>query len=221
MKRRNLLTLVSLLILWGTSIATAQDQAVLAGSLQTSLGCPSDWAPDCAQSALTRADNDAIWRATYSLPAGSYEYKLAINGGWDENYGAGAVPGGDNITLQLGEEAAVRFYYDHQTHWITDSRNSVIATVAGDFQAAMGCGTDWDPACLRSWLQDADGDGIYSFSTETLPAGTYACKVAIDESWTENYGVGGQRDGDNYSFTVNAGAVVTFRRRSRRAGFPC
>ena len=52
----------------------------------------------------------------------------------------------------------------------------------GSFQSELGCPGDWQPDCLRSWLQDPDGDGTYSFETTALPAGSYESKVAIDES---------------------------------------
>jgi hypothetical protein len=112
--------------------------------------------------------------------------------------------------LNLDPGKSVKFYYDHKTHWITDNHNKVIATVPGSFQSELGCPGDWQPDCLRSWLQDPDGDGIYSFSTTAIPAGDYEGKVAHNESWDENYGVGGVPDGDNYAFTVPAGATVTF-----------
>ena len=38
--------------------------------------------------------DDQVWKRTVALPAGDYAYKAAINGTWDENYGAGGVPGG-------------------------------------------------------------------------------------------------------------------------------
>ena len=96
------------------------------------------------------------------------------------------------------------FYYDHETHWVTDSVNSSIATAAGDFQSEVGCPGDWDPSCLRSWLQDPDGDGSYTFTTAALPPGNYALKVARDESWTTSY------PSANVLFTVvTFGDVVT------------
>ncbi len=104
----------------------------------------------------------------------------------------------------------LKFYYDHESHWITDNINSVIASVPGNFQAALGCPGDWQPDCLRSWLQDEDGDGIYGFSTIAIPAGDYEGKVAHNESWDENYGVGGVQDGPNYLFTVGIDEQVSF-----------
>ena len=184
----------------------------IAGSLQSELGCAGDWDPACAATHLAYDAGDDVWQGSWSVPAGSYEYKAALNDNWDENYGLNAAPGGANIPLSLAGTASVKFYYDHKSHWITDNRNSVIATVPGSFQSELGCPGDWSPDCLRSWLQDQDGDGTYAFETTALPAGSYEAKVAINESWDENYGQGGVPGGANIPFTVPAtGAKVTFR----------
>lgn len=179
------------------------------GSFQAALGCPGDWQPDCADSQLDYDANDRVWQRVHNIPAGSWEYKAALNGSWDENYGRNAARNGDNIALTLDAAADVKFYYDHETHWITDNRNSVIATVPGSFQSELGCSGDWDPGCLRSWLQDPDGDGLYSF-TATIPAGNYEAKVTHNESWDENYGADGAPNGANIPFTVPADAQVRF-----------
>jgi hypothetical protein len=191
---------------------TAEPASVtLVGSLQSELGCPGDWDPSCAASKLTYDADDLAWQGTWNVPAGSYEYKAALNGSWDENYGQNAQPGGANIPLNLAAGAAVKFYYSHDTHWITDNVNSTIATVPGSFQSELGCAGDWDPGCLRSWLQDPDGDGTYTFETSAIPPGAYEGKVAIDEGWDLNYGAGGEQNGANIAFNVAApGSVVTF-----------
>jgi|GEM_PF-52753 len=182
----------------------------IAGDLQSELGCPGDWQPECASTYLGYDAGDDVWQGLFSLPAGSYEYKAALNNSWDENYGANAQQNGPNIPLSLGAETSVKFYYDHKSHWVTDSQNSVIATVPGSFQSELGCPGDWDPGCLRSWLQDPDGDGLYRFSTSAIPAGDYEAKVAHNESWDENYGAGGVPNGDNIPFSVGANMTVTF-----------
>lgn len=174
----------------------------IAGSLQSELGCPGDWQADCAATHLTFDATDDVWQATFSVPTGDWEYKAALNDAWDENYGANGVPGGANIGLNLGADTDVKFYYSHDSHWITDNVNSVIATLPGSFQAALGCSGDWQPDCLRTWLQDVDGDGIYEFTTTDLLAGDYETKVAINESWDENYGQDGVPGGANIPFTV-------------------
>ena len=182
----------------------------IAGSLQSELGCPGDWQPECASTHVGYDAADDVWQGTFALPAGSFEYKAALNNSWDENYGANAQSNGGNIALNVGGATNVKFYYDHKSHWVTSNKNSVIATVPGNFQAALGCPGDWDPSCLRSWLQDPDGDGIYSFSTTSLPAGSYEGKVAINETWDENYGAGGTPGGGNIGFSVPANSRVTF-----------
>ena len=174
---------------------------VIAGSLQSEAGCAGDWDPACGASALAFDASDQIWQGTFAaLPAGSYEYLGALNGGWTEYYGQGGVLGGPNIPLALAAPAAVKFYYSDLTHWVTDSVNSVIATVPGSFQSEIGCPGDWQPDCLRSWLQDLDGDGIYHLTRYNVLAGNYECRVTISESWTENYGLGGVPGGANIPF---------------------
>jgi glucoamylase len=183
----------------------------IAGSLQSELGCPGDWQPDCAATHLTYDAGDDVWQGTFSLPAGSYEYKAALNDSWNENYGRNAQANGANIPLELPSAASVKFYYDHKSHWVTDNRESVIAVAPGSFQSELGCPGDWDPGCLRAWLQDPDGDGIYSFETTALPQGSYEAKVAVNESWDENYGEGGVPNGSNIAFNVPVDdATVTF-----------
>jgi glycosidase len=182
----------------------------LVGSLQSELGCAGDWDPACAVTYLSFDSGDDVWQGTWSVPAGNYEYKAALNNDWTENYGLHAAPGGANIPL-AADGTSVKFYYDHKSHWITDNKNSAIAVAPGDFQSELGCSGDWDPGCLRSWLQDPDGDGIYTFKTTALPAGPYEAKVALNESWDVNYGEGGVQGGVNIPFTVpTANAEVTF-----------
>ena len=183
----------------------------VAGSLQSEAGCPGDWDPACATTHLTYDASDDVWQGTFPLPAGGYEYKAALNDAWTENYGLHAQQDGPNIPLALPAGASVRFYYDHKSHWITDNKSSVIAVAPGSFQSELGCPGDWDPSCLRSWLQDPDGNGIYAFQTTALPAGSYEAKVAINEAWDENYGQGGVPGGANIPFTVPVdNATVTF-----------
>jgi len=174
----------------------------IAGSLQSEIGCAGDWDPACAASHLTFDSADDVWQGTFPIPAGSYEYKAAINDGWAENYGKNASPGGANIPLSLAAPTSVKFYYDDKSHWVTDNVNSIIAVVPGSFQSELGCPGDWDPSCLRSWLADPLGTGAYQFLTTALPAGNYEGKVALNEAWDVNYGAGGVQNGANYAFAV-------------------
>jgi Ca2+-binding RTX toxin-like protein len=194
-----------------TALAATQPTSVtLIGDFQSELGCPGDFQPDCAATQLTYDATDDVWQGTFSLAAGTWHYKAALNGSFDENYGANATPGGPNITLTLAQPTTVKFYYDDKTHWVTDNANSVIVTAPGDYQSELGCPGDWEPDCLRSWLEDPDGNGIYQFSTSAIPAGNYNTKATINEDFTENYGADGVPGGADISFTVPPSATVTF-----------
>ena len=80
------------------------DSVTIAGSLQEELGCPGDWQPDCVATFLGFDAEDNAWQAEFDVPAGMWEYKAALNGSWDENYGLGAVRDGANIPLDLAAE---------------------------------------------------------------------------------------------------------------------
>ena len=74
---------------------------------------------------------------------------------------------------------------------MTSDAQGPIITAPGSFQSELGCPGDWAPDCMRSWLQDPDGDGTYTFTTDQIPAGNYEFKVAHGLGWDENYGAGG------------------------------
>ncbi|MEM6453664.1 MAG: pullulanase-type alpha-1,6-glucosidase [Acidobacteriota bacterium] len=195
--------LAALLLVGAAASLQANPASVaVAGSLQDELGCSADWTPDCTETRLTLDEEDDVWQGIFNVPAGDWDYKAPLNGSWDENYGLGGVFNGDNIPLSLTEATDVKFFYDHKTNWVTDNVNSTIATAAGSFQDVLGCSGPWQPWCLRSWMQDADGDGIYTFETEKLPAGEYAWKVALNESWDVNFGQGGALGGADIPFNV-------------------
>ncbi|HEU5136213.1 MAG TPA: pullulanase-type alpha-1,6-glucosidase [Steroidobacteraceae bacterium] len=184
------------------------------GNYQSEAGCGGDWDPACPATQLVYDANGDIWRNTFSItPAAAYEYKVALNGSWDVNYGLHAQQNGPNIPLATtASPQSVTFYYDHKTHWVTENVSSIIATVPGSFQSEIGCSGDWDPACFRSWLQDINDTSIYSFSTSAIPAGSYEAKVALNGSWDVNYGQGGALNGPNIGFTVPVtGMEVTFQ----------
>lgn len=175
---------------------------VIPGTIQSKAGCPADWQPDCQKTALTRDPTSGVYKGTFDLPAGKYEYKVAIGGSWAENYGQKAKKDGANIALDLSQSGAVTFYYDPATHWVTDNRNSVIATLAGTFETKLGCPVDNKPDCLKTWLEDIDGDGVYSFTTTAIPKGDYEVSVATDEGKGDTFGTDGAKGGASIKFTV-------------------
>lgn len=177
------------------SHSPAPASVTITGSLQSEVGCFSDWDPACPQTAMTFDATDGIWQKTLDVPAGVHFYKAALNGGWVEAHPP------EQIAFVLPGTFTVRFYYDHETHFVTDSISSVIVVAAGNFQSELGCPGDFDPGCLRSWLRDPDGDGTYVFETTGLPPGDYSALAAINESWNPSYGLGGV-PGVNIPFDV-------------------
>lgn len=86
--------------------------------------------------------------------------------------------------------------------WFAASAHAeVIVTAPGDYQTDAGCPGNWDPACLATQLSDLGG-GQFALTVSTIPAGSYQFKIALDLSWTTNYGLGGVAGGANVPFVV-------------------
>ncbi len=191
--------------------AVPQPNAVsIPGRHGSELGCPDspnddptnagDWDPGCDAVQLARGADDDIWSRTFTVPVGDWAFKAAINRSWDENYGAKAVRGGADIGYQTTSAGPVTFYYDHRTHWVTNDVLDDIVVATGTFQSEMGCPADNAVDCMRGWLQDPDGDGVYSLWTTEVPAGTYDVRAAVDGSLV----------GASQSFTVAPGDATRF-----------
>ena len=192
----------------GGAQASADVLVTIPGSHNKAMGCDADWAPDCAKAALTR-DATGVYSATFTLPAGDYQYKVAEGGSWDTAYGAGGAAGGANISYTLNETTSVTFYYDWATHRVWNTATDQTVTLPGTFQKALGCSDNWQAQCLAPLLEPT-GDGTYTYSTTALPEGDYEFKVAIGGSDNENYGQDGTVGGANYQFATKANKLVTF-----------
>jgi pullulanase len=193
---------------------TNPESVNIPGTHQDELGCSGEWQPDCENTMLTYDEEDDVWQGTFEIQPGNDadkkgpRYKAALNGSWSENYGQNATPGGADIPLVLDEPTQVKFYYDHKTHWITDNFNTPIVVAMGSFQTQLGCLEDNDATCLRSWLQDPDGDGIYGLLTGGLEAGTYNVTFTLNEEANDVIGEPQQftvlEDGDSIYFGYDA-----------------
>jgi pullulanase len=59
------------------------------------------------------------------IPAGDYEYKVAIDDTWTVNYGAGGAAGGSNIPISIPSgTTSVTFTWDQVTHVVTHTLNN-------------------------------------------------------------------------------------------------
>ena len=192
--------------------APQPDSVTVAGSLNQAMGCAEPWDPACSQAMMALDPADKIWRLTVDLPKGQYEYKAALNGGWDENYGAGGALNGQNITLDH-PGGPVTFRYDNSTHLLSAvyaSQQPGAVAAAGSMNSELGCGADWEPACDQAQLQLDPADLVWKLSAPALPAGTYEFKAALDRSWNVSYGAGGASPGANIVFE-HGGGPATFR----------
>jgi arabinogalactan oligomer/maltooligosaccharide transport system substrate-binding protein len=89
----------------------------LPGSYQKMSGCGADWDPACEATAMEEGD-DGLYRLTIEIPAGDYEFKVAMNGDWGVNYGSDGAQDGPNYTLSLAADSTVTFTYDPETHLV-------------------------------------------------------------------------------------------------------
>lgn len=121
---RSLFKLLALMLVCVLGVGTvgAQGDAetfnsvVVAGTLQTQLGCASDWAPDCEASALIYDQASGLWTGTFDLEVGTYEWTITVNGTWDVSFGVGGQSGmGTNYTTTLESAAPVTFTFDPAT----------------------------------------------------------------------------------------------------------
>ncbi|MEH6939589.1 alpha-amylase family glycosyl hydrolase [Bacillus sp. JJ664] len=190
------------------AMETVAKQVVLVGNLQKVLGNPVEWDPSSSITQMTHIGN-GIYTITGTLPAGQYEYKIAIGGSWSENYGEGGIPGGENIKLTLSDQKEVIFYYNDNSHSIIDSthytplKEERQPRLVGTIQPAIGAGAAWSPSESTAFLKDENFKNIYSFTTK-VPRGTYEYKIVLGKDWAESY------PSSNMKLNVLSETTITF-----------
>ena len=96
-------------------------------------------------------------------PANNYQYKITVDGTWNENYGMHGKSGGDNLSLDVNNQQDVTVYYNDITHLSVTSLNYLFVD-----PSLSGTGV---PSGTK--LTDDGLTGIYQV-TVSLPAGTYS-----------------------------------------------
>jgi len=89
----------------------------LPGSYQSLAGCGSDWDPACEATGMVEGE-DGLFTLTVDIPAGEYEFKVALNGDWTVNYGSDGAQDGPNYALSLAADSSVTFTYDPETQLV-------------------------------------------------------------------------------------------------------
>ena len=94
---------------------SAPESVSFPGSYANRLG-GTDWEPADPTVQAADAEGDGIWTLAAALPGGDYEFKVAVNGTWDENYGRNGVQGGENISFTVPAEGGdVSFSYNRNS----------------------------------------------------------------------------------------------------------
>ncbi len=148
-------------------------------------GGPTYWNPVSDDFKMTDAENGKYYLKK-TLPPGDYEFKIAINGSWDENYGENGEAGGQNMVLNLDEEKEVLFVYNDETHITTMMTEDRLPRLAGSLQPAIGAGEAWSPGTSTAILEDQNHDNIYEY-TANVPKGEFEFKVVLGNEWGEEY----------------------------------
>ncbi len=119
---------------------------------------------DAASNQMTYDPELGLYVYTFEdVPPANYEFKIAINGGWGENYGVGGVKDGGNIAVAVPETMDVTVYYNDETHL-------AVTSVTYKFLDIDLSGTGIPEGTK---MTDKDLTGIYK-ATVTLPAGEYS-----------------------------------------------
>lgn len=108
---------------WYALRSPAKLKVIFPGTIQSALGAQA-WDPN---GDVTRALETApgVFEFVAALPKGSYEYKVALNGSWSENYGKDNQPNGPNIAISVPRDGTiVKFVFDSGAKTLMDSINN-------------------------------------------------------------------------------------------------
>ena len=150
----------------------------------------NNWNPERESEMFTYKGDGIYELIVKDLPAGSYEYKIAIDRGWDENYGAEGNLRGVNMRLAVRERSDVTFTYNDVSHYTVDSTHYIFADILLGGGINIPAGTKLTDDLLK---------GVYSASLD-LEAGTYA-----DMKYVYN-----EKEYSVPEFTLQAKKTVTF-----------
>lgn len=179
------------------------ERVVLPGTIQSALGCsmwnPGSYAPVCTE--LIKNSATGKWEGSFMIPSGCYEYKVAINGTWQINYGEGGEPDGPNIKLYVPVTSLVTFTYDPETQRVVSTPYNGAGltgvSLVGEFQNELGCSWDWDyDLCNKPVLTFNTISGLWE-GTFNLKAGCY--KYVVKELNNCGYTIYG-KDGINWGY---------------------
>ena len=151
------------------------------GNFMSINGLGEDWSTSNVNGKLKEYKN-GLYESTYTLKAGSYEYKVAVDENKDKEYGKN----GNNISLNLDKETKVTFRFDLNKKEVYDSINNPScfkskAILVGGIADCLG-GQTWVPGDDNFKL-DYIGGGMYLKNFKVLKPGKVEYKVAYNGAW--------------------------------------
>lgn len=151
-------------------------KVVLAGTIQTAAG-EGTWNPGSDKTKLSYDGNGQYHITIPDVPAGNYEYKIAM-GSWDpENYGANGKSYGDNMKVYVPVKQDITFWYSDDSHYTANSIDYKKLDIS-----LTGSGIP-----ENSKLTDHLLTNIYTKKV-TLNKGTYSDIKAVVDGKEYNYG---------------------------------
>ena len=149
--------------------------------------CGSEWNPGDLNNKLSLKANGMYEKTYFSVPAGSYEFKVT-DGTWSNSWG----DNGNNYAFTTTVESNVTITFNPETKEITVTTAEVLPFyVAGTEEL---CGEGWNPGAVANKMT-LDTDGLYKKLFKSVPAGHHEFKVT-DGTWNNCWGM----DGNNYVF---------------------
>ena len=161
--------------------------------------CGSEWDVSDVNNQMTKNDDGTYSKTYKNLPAGTYEFKIVLNGGiW--------IPEGMGNNQIIHTETA-----GDVTITINPADNSITVVAEGtpveDRYVVAGsaglCGSEWAAADEANQMTEVS-DGVYAITYKNVDAGDYELKVVKNGTqW-----IGGS-DGNNVKITVSEACDVT------------
>ena len=149
--------------------------------------CGSEWNPGDLNNKLSLKENGLYEKTYFSVPAGSYEFKVT-DGTWSNSWG----DNGNNYAFATTVESNVTITFNPESKEITVTTAEVLPFyVAGTEEL---CGEGWNPGAAANKMT-LGADGLYTKTFKSVPAGHHEFKVT-DGTWSNCWGM----DGNNYVF---------------------
>jgi hypothetical protein len=149
------------------------------GDYQDKVGCAAQWDPACPATFMKKGD-DGKYVLTVELPAGSYQFKIAMGGNWTVNYGSDGKQDGPNYPLKVAADSAVTFVYDPASHLVTTSSKTAAIATAAPPNALIATGT------LPAGGQMLSGNKLYRVEVQPTGALVLYDNYSNKQLWSSN-----------------------------------